>query len=48
MLIIFSTVVASPTLSEVNLDECSYVVDEGGSIPVNIINGGGANVDVGQ
>ena len=47
-LIIFYTVVVSSTLPEVTLAECSYVVNENGAIPVNIINGGGANVDVGE
>ena len=50
MLIIFSTDAASQvqTLPEVTLDESSYVVDEDGSTPINVINKGGANVDVGE
>ena len=39
---------ASQTLPEVTLDECNYVVDEDGSISINVINKGGAGLDVGK
>ena len=45
--IIFSTNVISQALPEVTLDESSYVVDEGGNVAVNIINGGDTGVNVG-
>ena len=46
MFIYFST--ASQTLPEVTLDKSNYVVDEDGSISINVINKEGASVDVGK
>ena len=50
MLIIFSTIRQFrhfPALPEITLDECSYVVDEGGNVAVNFMNGGDTSVTVG-